>query len=407
MGQLDDDLAELMRGVEEAVPEPRLRELLQSGRTLKIKAGFDPTAPDLHLGHTVLINKLRQFQDLGHTVYFLIGDFTAMIGDPSGKNATRPALSADDVRANARTYEEQIYRILDPDRTRLVFNSEWMGEMGAADLIQLASRYTVARMLERDDFNARYASGSPIAVHEFLYPLIQGYDSVALEADVELGGTDQRFNLLMGRELQRQYGQEQQMILTLPLLVGLDGQRKMSKSLDNYVGIQEPPHEVFGKLMSVSDDLMWEYYRLLSRLPLPQLRELEADVGAGRVHPRDAKERLALELTARFHGDAAAAEARDGFAAQFRDGGRPSEMESFSLTADDADGLGVAAALRQAGLVASNSDGLRMIRQGAVRLDDERVDRTDARLAVGADVIARVGKRRYARIHVAPCEDRG
>lgn len=398
-------LEELLRGVEEVLPEDGLRELLASGRTLRVKAGFDPTAPDLHVGHTVLINKLRQFQDLGHEVYFLIGDFTAMIGDPSGKNATRPALTREEVAANARTYQEQIHCILDPERTHLVFNSEWMEGMSAADMVQLASRYTVARMLERDDFHDRYRSGSAIAVHEFLYPLIQGYDSVALRADVELGGTDQRFNLLVGRELQKQYGQPQQLVMTLPLLEGLDGVRKMSKSLGNYIAIQDPPGEIFGKAMSVSDELMWRYYELLSLRPLQEVKALRKEVEAGTRHPRDAKEALALELTARFHGEQAAKEAREAFVQQFRHGGVPDDLPERALSADPSGGLPLATALRDAGLVASTSEAMRLIAQGGVRVDEERVDDKGHRLSAGQRVLVRVGKRRYARIEVLPAEE--
>ena len=394
----EDARALIRRGVEEIIPESELDERLQSGRPLRIKAGFDPTAPDLHLGHTVLINKLRQFQDLGHEVLFLIGDFTATIGDPSGKSATRPALTEEEVRENARTYEEQIYTILDPERTRLVFNSEWMGGMQAGDLIQLASRYTVARMLERDDFHQRYQAGSPIAIHEFLYPLIQGYDSVALDADFELGGTDQRFNLLVGRELQRQFGQKPQTVLTMPLLVGLDGHKKMSKSLGNYVGVKESAEDIYAKLMSISDDLMWRYFELLSLRPWDEVEALQRRIRDEGMNPRDAKDALAFELAERFRGRAEAERAREAFVARFRHGAVPDDVPEVVLTYDEEGGIGIAAALREAGLVGSTSEGLRMVRQGAVRVDGERVEDPKARLEVGSGHLLQVGKRRFAKV---------
>ncbi|ABM61652.1 tyrosine--tRNA ligase [Halorhodospira halophila] len=395
---MEDAQALIRRGVEEIIPEAELDERLRSGKRLRIKAGFDPTAPDLHLGHTVLINKLRQFQDLGHEVLFLIGDFTATIGDPSGKSATRPALTPEEVRQNARTYEEQIYAILDPKRTRLVFNSDWMGTMQAGDLIQLASRYTVARMLERDDFHQRYQAGSAIAIHEFLYPLIQGYDSVALEADIELGGTDQRFNLLVGRELQRQFGQKPQTVLTMPLLVGLDGHKKMSKSLGNYVGVKESAEDIYAKLMSISDDLMWRYFELLSLRPWREVEALQARIRDEGMNPRDAKDALAYELAERFCGAVEAQRAREAFVARFRHGAVPEDVPQVTLTYDEQGGVGIAAALKEAGLVGSTSEGLRMVRQGAVRVDGERIEDPKARLESGRAHLLQVGKRRFARV---------
>ncbi len=390
-------LALIKRGAEEILLESELEERLRAGRPLRVKAGFDPTAPDLHLGHTVLINKLRQFQDLGHEVLFLIGDFTGMIGDPTGKSATRPPLTRDEVLENARTYEEQIYKILDPERTLVVFNSSWMGEMSAADLIQLAARQTVARMLERDDFSKRYRSGQPIAIHEFLYPLIQGYDSVALKADVELGGTDQKFNLLMGRELQKQYGQPPQVVITMPLLEGLDGVNKMSKSLGNYVGIHEPPEEMFGKLMSISDELMWRYFDLLSFRPMVDIERLKQEVAAGR-NPRDVKFELAEEIVARFHDRAAAERARQAFIARFQKGALPDELPEVALAPGD-EGMPLPRLLKEAGLVASTSEGIRMIRQGAVRINGDRVGDKDLRVRTGdLPLVVQVGKRRFARV---------
>ena len=391
-------LPEIERGAEEILVLDELRDKLALGRPLRIKAGFDPTAPDLHLGHTVLINKMRQFQDLGHEAIFLIGDFTGMIGDPSGKNATRPPLSPDEIAANAETYKEQVFKILDPDRTRVVFNSEWMSSMGAADLIRLASRSTVARMLERDDFSKRYTGNQPIAIHEFLYPLVQGWDSVALEADVELGGTDQKFNLLMGRQLQQQMDQPPQIVLTMPLLEGLDGVNKMSKSLDNYVGITDSPDEMFGKLMSVSDDLMWRYFELLSFRDLKEIKSLQERVASGE-NPRDIKFELAQELVGRFHGAPAAEQAQQSFVDRFRNKEIPDDMPLVTLECGD-EGLGIAAVLAQAGLVASNSEAFRMIGQGAVRLDGERVEDRGLTLPCGAEHVCQVGKRRFARVRL-------
>jgi tyrosyl-tRNA synthetase len=398
MSSIAADLAVLSRGTDEILVEAELAERLKSGRSLRVKVGFDPTAPDLHLGHTVLINKMRQFQDLGHEVIFLIGDFTGMIGDPSGKNATRQPLSPEEVSVNARTYQEQIFRILDPDKTRIEFNSRWMGQMTAADMVQLAARHTVARMLERDDFHKRYRSGQPIAIHEFLYPLVQGYDSVALKADVELGGTDQKFNLLVGRELQKQYGQPPQVILTMPILEGLDGVQKMSKSLGNYIGIQEPPGEMFGKLMSISDDLMWRYFELLSFRPMSEIQALRQAVTEGR-NPRDVKFELALEIVARFHDEAAAAAAKAEFIARFQHGAMPEDIPEIELAAGNG-GLIVAQILKAAGLTASTSEAHRLVAQGAVRIDGERLDDSRLEIAAGNTHIFQVGKRKFARVTV-------
>jgi len=398
MVEVEQALALIKRGVEELLPEADLVEKLKSGRPLRIKAGFDPTAPDLHLGHTVLLNKLKHFQDLGHQILFLIGDFTGAIGDPSGKNVTRPPLSPEQVLQNAETYREQVGKILDPSRMEVVFNSTWMNQLGADGMIRLASRHTVARMLERDDFAKRYAGNQPIAIHEFLYPLCQGYDSVALKADVELGGTDQRFNLLMGRELQKQYGQAQQVVLMMPLLEGLDGVNKMSKSLGNYIGVSEPPNEIFGKVMSVSDELMWRYYELLSFRGLDEIAGLRAEVSAGR-NPRDVKVMLAQELVGRFHGAAAAAAALVDFESRFRQGGIPDDIEEVVLDSAGA-GIGIAQALKAAGLTATTSEALRMIDQGGVRLDGDKVSDRGLVLAAGTTVVAQVGKRKFSRLAV-------
>jgi len=396
----DDQLAEIRRGTSDILVDAELRARLATGRPLVIKAGFDPTAPDLHLGHTVLINKLRTFQQLGHTVVFLIGDFTGLIGDPTGRNVTRPPLTREEVAANAATYERQIFRILDPDRTRIEFNSRWMGAMDAAGLVQLAARHTVARMLERDDFQQRYAANKPIAIHEFLYPLVQGYDSVMLRSDVELGGTDQRFNLLVGRQLQQDYGQPPQIVITMPLLEGLDGVNKMSKSLGNYVAITDPPGEMFGKLMSVSDDLMWRYFELLSFRSAADLERLRQQVADG-LNPRDAKFELAREIVARFHGPEAGEAAQADFVHRFRDRGIPEEMELAELSAPPA-GLVITHLLRQAELVASNAEAARMVEQGAVRIDGERVSSRDLVLKAPADLVVQVGKRRFKRIRLLP-----
>lgn len=396
MTSIRKQLAELLRGTDEALPEDALAARLGLGRPLVIKAGFDPTAPDLHIGHTVLINKMRQFQEYGHEVVFLIGDFTGMIGDPSGRNATRPALSPEDIRANAETYEAQIYKILDDKATRIEFNSSWMSGMDAAGLIRLAANHTVARMLERDDFAKRYASGQPISIHEFLYPIVQGYDSVALKADVELGGTDQKFNLLVGRQLQQAYGQEPQVVLTMPLLEGLDGVQKMSKTLGNYVGITEAPGEMFGKLMSVSDDLMWRYFELLSFRSLDALAALKRRVADG-MNPRDAKFELASEIVERFHGPAAASAAREEFVARFREGAMPDEMPELTLAGENGR-LGIAHLLKRAGLVSSTSEAFRMIRQGAVRIDGVRVDDRALEISAGTTHVYQVGKRKFSRV---------
>jgi tyrosyl-tRNA synthetase len=398
MRPVNDQFAELQRGTVDILLEKELQERLASGRPLRIKAGFDPTAPDLHLGHTVLINKMRQFQAFGHEVIFLIGDFTGMIGDPSGKTATRPPLTPEEIAANARTYEAQIFRILDPERTRVEFNSRWMGEMNAAGLIQLAARHTVARMLERDDFSRRYAEGRAIAIHEFLYPLVQGYDSVALEADVELGGTDQRFNLLVGRQLQQAWGQPPQVVITVPLLEGLDGLQKMSKSLGNYVGIDEPPATMYGKLMSIADELMWRYFELLSFRSLGEIAALRAGVAEGR-NPMEVKFELAHEITARFHGEAGAVSARRDFDQRIRAGAIPEEVERRVLEIEGG-GIGLAAALTAAGLTASNSEAFREIRQGAVRLDGMRVEDERMQLRAGGSHVLAVGKRRIVAIEL-------
>jgi tyrosyl-tRNA synthetase len=399
MTQVNEALQVIKRGCDELLVEQELVEKLATGKSLRVKAGFDPTAPDLHLGHTVLLNKLRQFQELGHEAMFLIGDFTGMIGDPTGKNATRKPLTRDDVIENARTYEQQIFKILDPEKTLVMFNSSWMAEMSASDLIGLAAKHTVARMLERDDFHKRYSSGQSISIHEFLYPLIQGYDSVAMKADVELGGTDQKFNLLVGRELQKHYGQRPQVVLTMPILEGLDGVQKMSKSLGNYIGIHEPPNEMFGKLLSVSDDLMWRYIELLSFQPLTQVAKWKMETEEGR-NPRDIKVLFAQEIVTRFHSRAAAEAALADFEARFRQGAMPDEMPEVTLIGG-ADGLPISQALKQAGLTASTSDALRMIDQGGVKLDGGKLSDKALKLKTGEIVVAQVGKRKFARITVA------
>ena len=398
MTDIQDALDVIKRGCDELLVEAELIEKLKTGRPLRVKAGFDPTAPDLHLGHTVLLNKMRQLQDLGHQAVFLIGDFTGMIGDPTGKNATRPPLTAEQVEENARTYQAQVFKILDPQKTEVEFNSRWMGGMNAADMIKLAATHTVARMLERDDFSKRYGSNQPIAIHEFLYPLIQGYDSVALEADLELGGTDQKFNLLMGRELQKHFGQKPQCILTMPLLEGLDGINKMSKSMGNYVGITEPPSEQFGKLMSVSDTLMWRYIELLSFEPLSVIRQWKKEVDEGR-NPRDIKVMFAQEIIARFHDRAAAEAALADFEARFRQGGVPEDMPEIQLEAP-AGGLPVTQLLKAAGLVPSTSEAMRSIAGGGVKLDGAKVEDKGLLLEKGVTVVAQVGKRRFARVTV-------
>ena len=388
----------IKRGCDELLVEQELVEKLASGRPLRIKAGFDPTAPDLHLGHTVLLNKLRQFQELGHEAMFLIGDFTGMIGDPTGKNVTRKPLTRDEVIENARTYEQQIFKILDPEKTLVMFNSSWMSEMSAADLIGLAAKHTVARMLERDDFHKRYGSGQPIAIHEFLYPLIQGYDSVAMRADVELGGTDQKFNLLVGRELQKHYGQSPQVVLTMPILEGLDGVQKMSKSLGNYIGISEPANEMFGKLMSVSDELMWRYIELLSFESQEGVARWKREVADGR-NPRDIKVLFAQEVVTRFHDKAAAEGALADFEARFKQGVIPEDIPEVSLPAEG-EGLSIVQALKQAGLTASTSEAIRMIGQGGVRLNGEKVADKGLELAKGETVVIQVGKRKFAKVAI-------
>ena len=400
MQNIDAVLEDIRRGTDEIIPEEALKARLlqadEAGRPLVIKAGFDPTAPDLHLGHTVLLNKLRTFQLHGHEVVFLIGDFTGMIGDPTGKNVTRKPLTRDAVQQNARSYEAQIYKVLDEDKTRVVFNSEWLGELSAGDMIELAAKHTVARMLERDDFSKRYKEGQPIAIHEFLYPLIQGYDSVALKADVELGGTDQKFNLLVGRQLQQANGQEPQIVITMPILEGLDGVQKMSKSLNNYIGIDEPPNEMFGKVMSISDELMWRWFELLSFRPMQDVDGLRQSIEQG-ANPRDIKYELASEITARFHGQAAADKAKQAFIDQFRQGALPEDIPEVELQAP-AEGLPIANLLKEAGLVASTSEALRMLKQGAVKLDQARVEDKSLLVQAGNELLVQVGKRRFAQV---------
>ncbi|MGL4193450.1 MAG: tyrosine--tRNA ligase [Vibrio sp.] len=394
MASIEAALAEIKRGVEELIPEEELMAKLKENRPLRIKLGADPTAPDIHLGHTVILNKLRTFQDLGHDVTFLIGDFTGMVGDPTGKNTTRPPLTREDVLRNAETYKQQVFKILDPAKTKIQFNSEWLSQLGAEGMIRLASNQTVARMLERDDFKKRYHNGQPIAIHEFMYPLLQGYDSVAMETDVELGGTDQKFNLLMGRELQKSHGQKPQVVLMMPLLVGLDGEKKMSKSAHNYIGVSEAPSEMFGKIMSISDDLMWSYYELLSFRPLEQIAQFKADVTQG-TNPRDIKILLAKEIIARFHSEADAEAAEQEFINRFQKGAMPEEMPEFSFAA----GIAISNLLKEAGLVASTSDALRMIKQGAVKQDGDKLE--DAKLVPACGTaVYQVGKRKFARVTI-------
>jgi len=394
-----DTLELIKRGCNELLLESELKQKLALNRPLRIKAGFDPTAPDLHLGHTVLLNKMRQLQDLGHHALFLIGDFTGMIGDPTGKNTTRPPLSREQVLQNAQSYREQVFKVLDPAKTEIVFNSTWMDKFSAVDLIKLASTHTVAQMLERDDFDKRYKGNLPIAIHEFLYPLVQGYDSVALKADLELGGTDQKFNLLMGRELQKHHGQPAQCVLTMPLLEGLDGVNKMSKSLGNYVGITESPQEMFGKLMSVSDNLMWRYLELLSFEPMSTINTWRTETEQGR-NPRDIKVLLAQELVTRFHNRSAAEQALIEFEARFKQGVLPEDMPEINVVSTNGM-IGIAQLLKQAGLVESTSEALRMITQGAVKLDGIRIDDKGLQLQSGAVVIAQVGKRKFGRVTVS------
>ena len=395
---LHDTLAQLQYGADELLLESELVKKLEENRPLIIKAGFDPTAPDLHLGHTVLINKLKQFQDAGHRVQFLIGDFTAMIGDPTGKNVTRKPLGREAVAENAKTYQEQVFKILDPEKTEIKFNSEWMGVMSSAELIQLAAKHTVARMLERDDFHKRYKGGQAIAIHEFLYPLIQGYDSVVMKADVELGGTDQKFNLLMGRHLQEVYGQKPQVVLTMPILEGLDGVQKMSKSLNNYIGISDAPDDMFGKIMSISDDLMWRYFELLSFRSMTEIENWRKECLAG-ANPRNYKVSLGLEIVARFHSKQSADQALANFEARFQRGALPDDMPEFKLKIES-DGLAIANLLKEAGLVSSTSEALRMIGQGAVKIDGEKLEDTKMMAVLGSQHVYQVGKRKFARVEI-------
>lgn len=393
---MSDALALIKRGTDEILLEEDLIARLKTGKPLRVKAGFDPTAPDLHLGHTVLLNKMRQLQDLGHEILFLIGDFTGMIGDPSGKNETRPPLTREQVEENAETYRKQVFKVLDPNKTQVMFNSEWCNKLTPVDFIKLASTYTVARMLERDDFHKRYTSGQSIAIHEFLYPLMQGYDSVMMKADIELGGTDQKFNLLMGRELQKQMGQKPQVVITMPLLVGLDGVKKMSKSLGNYIGIDESPRDMFGKVMSISDETMWRYFELVSFRSMAEIQQFRAEVAEGK-NPRDIKFLLAKEIVERFHTRADAEHAQEAFVAQFQKGALPEEIPEVSLHIDD-EGMQIANVIHKAKLTASTSEAMRMIEQGAVKIDGEPVADKKFILKAGHHVILQVGKRRYAKI---------
>ncbi len=398
MPPIDEQLALINRGTEEVIPEKELVEKLKLGRPLRIKAGFDPTAPDLHLGHTVLINKLRAFQQLGHQVVFLVGDFTAKIGDPTGKNVTRKPLEEEQIKENARSYQEQVFKILDPELTEVVYNSTWLEKLGSTGMIQLAAKYNVARMLERDDFSKRYKGGQSIAIHEFLYPLVQGYDSVALKADIELGGTDQKFNLLVGRHLQQLEGQVPQVILTMPILEGLDGVQKMSKSLGNYIGVSEEPTQMYGKVMSISDDLMWRYYELLSFKSSDQIDLLKQQVESG-ANPRDVKVGLAIEIVDRFHGDGSGKAASDEFTARFKHGVVPDDVPTFEITAPD-EGVPLANLLKESGLTASTSDAHRMIKQGAVKIDGERVEQPKVLISPPSEHLYQVGKRRFCKVTV-------
>ena len=395
---VDKQMEIIQRGADEILVEKELIAKLKEGRPLKIKAGFDPTAPDLHLGHTVLINKLRQFQDLGHEVLFLIGDFTGMIGDPTGKTATRPPLTQEDVERNSESYQQQIFKILDKEKTQVVFNSQWMSKVSSADMIKLAASSTVARMLERDDFSKRYKNGQSIAIHEFLYPLIQGYDSVEMQADVELGGTDQKFNLLMGRQLQEQHGQKPQCVLTMPILEGLDGVQKMSKSLNNYIGIADEPKDMFGKIMSISDDLMWRYFELLSFRPMSEIEGFKQEMAAGK-NPRDIKFLLAEEIIARFHSEAEATAAREGFIAQFAKNRIPDDIPELNFDAPEG-GYAIANLLKDAGLCGSTSDAMRMIQQGAARINGEKVADKSVKIQPGTEAVFQVGKRKFAKVSV-------
>ena len=398
MPPIDEQLALINRGAEEIIPEQELVEKLKLGRPLRIKAGFDPTAPDLHLGHTVLINKLRAFQQLGHHVIFLVGDFTARIGDPTGKNVTRKPLEEEQIKENARSYQDQVFKILDPELTEVVYNSTWLERLGSTGMIKLAAKYNVARMLERDDFSKRYKSGQSIAIHEFLYPLVQGYDSVALEADIELGGTDQKFNLLVGRHLQQLEGQVPQVILTMPILEGLDGVQKMSKSLNNYIGVSDAPGEMYGKVMSISDDLMWRYFELLSFQSSAEIDELKGQVESG-ANPRDIKVGLAIELVDRFHGSGAGQSASEEFTARFKHGAVPDDVPSIELTAPG-EGMPLANLLKEAGLTASTSDSNRMIKQGAVKIDGQRVEQAKQLISAPSEHLYQVGKRRFCKVTV-------
>jgi tyrosyl-tRNA synthetase len=398
MKSIDEQLEIIRRGADEILVEKDLVAKLKEGRPLRIKAGFDPTAPDLHLGHTVLINKLRQFQDLGHEILFLIGDFTGMIGDPTGKSATRPPLTQEDVEKNSETYQQQIFKILDKAKTKVLFNSEWMNKMSGTDMIKLAASSTVARMLERDDFSKRYKGGQSIAIHEFLYPLIQGYDSVHMKADVEMGGTDQKFNLLMGRQLQEQHGQKPQCVLTMPILEGLDGVQKMSKSLNNYIGIADEPKDMFGKIMSISDDLMWRYFELLSFRPMSEIEGFRQEMQAGK-NPRDIKFLLAEEIIARFHNEDAATAAREGFIAQFAKNRIPDDIPELSFEAP-AEGYAIANLLKDAGLCSSTSDAMRMIQQGAAKIDGEKIADKSVKIQKGTEGVFQVGKRKFARLSI-------
>jgi tyrosyl-tRNA synthetase len=399
MSEIAQSLELIRRGTEEILLEEDLAARLKTGKPLHVKAGFDPTAPDLHLGHTVLLNKMRQLQDMGHNVTFLIGDFTGMIGDPSGKNETRPPLTREQVQENAITYQKQVFKVLDESKTRIMFNSEWMDKFNGVDMIRLASHHTVARMLERDDFHKRYHSGQPIAIHEFLYPLVQGYDSVAMKADIELGGTDQRFNLLMGRELQKDYQQKPQVVITMPLLLGLDGVKKMSKSLGNYIGIDESPKEMFGKVMSISDETMWVYFDVISYKPLAEVKRLREDVANG-LNPRDVKFLLGEEIVARFHGKASAEQAHADFIAQFQQGGIPEDLQEVQVLVGN-DGMLIANIIKTAGLTESTSEALRLLKQGAVKLDGELVTEKNLLLQAGQTIILQVGKRRFSKVILA------
>lgn len=396
MNSEKDAIDQFRRGCDEILLEAELQAKLARGKPLRIKAGFDPTAPDLHLGHTVLINKMRQFQEQGHHIMFLIGDFTGMIGDPSGKSATRPALTPEQISQNAQSYQEQVFKILDPDTTEICFNSSWHGPRSSADMIRLASRHTVARMLERDDFAKRYRNNQPISIHEFLYPLVQGWDSVEMKADVELGGTDQKFNLLVGRELMKAEGMEPQVILTMPILEGLDGVQKMSKSLGNYIGIEDAPNDMFGKIMSISDELMWRYFELLSFRPMNEIEQFQRDIAAG-SNPRDTKFLLAEEIIARFHNAAAAEAAKQDFITRFTRGALPDDMPEIEIELDQ-DSIGIAALLKQSGLTDGTSESFRMIKQGAVKLDGEKVSDRGLELKRGSVLVAQVGKRKFKRI---------